>query len=297
MRIATAREDWAAVMEALRIALPDAAAPIPLQRVLEVIEEKCHRRGEDATFVALCREMAESYRRAEREPPWKQWYLEPASPRDPAEEPWLREEFAAEGWHPALVWQDVTGRGRLDRTTRPGWLGLVPPDGCDLWPEADLNAPRLMAAVRGDFVAETRLELGREGRTMAGLLLWQDAQQFARLELRFVPGWEHTAVELQACVAGRFRHVGRGRCERRPIWLRLERVGDELRGLCRAEGEPWLFAGALRLPQGRMEQIGLAAIHHGPGAHAWFDTFLLGSPQAPPGLPPLVVPGAQKSQR
>jgi regulation of enolase protein 1 (concanavalin A-like superfamily) len=277
MRVATAREDWAAVMEAFRIALPDPDAPIPLQRVLEVIEEKCHRRGEDATFVALCREMAESCRRAGHEPPLRQWHLEPASPRNRSEEPWLREEFAGEGWDPALVWQDVTGRGRLDRSTRPGWLGVVPPDGCDLWPEADLNAPRLMATVQGDFVAQTRVELGLGVDVFGGLLLWQDAQQFARLELCSIPGGERAAVHLKACMTGRFRHVGRGHVARRPIWLRLERTGDELRGLCSGDGDQWMIAGSLSLPQARTEQIGLAAISQGPGAHAWFDNFFLWS--------------------
>src|SRR5262249_47190408 len=160
-------------LEAFRIAPPNAEMPVPLRRVLEIMEEKCHRRGEDATFVALCREMAEIYRREGREPMFRQWYLESASPRNWPEEPGLREEFAGEGWDPALVWQDVTGRSRLDRTTRPGWLGLTPPEGCDLWPPADLNAPRLMVTVQGDFVAETRVELGVESGIYAGLLFWQ----------------------------------------------------------------------------------------------------------------------------
>jgi DNA-binding SARP family transcriptional activator len=286
MRIAAAREDWPAVMSAFRMAPPGPVMPIPLLRVLSILEEKSRLRGESEAFYTMCDEMAESYRRAGREAPLHQWYLAPTTgrlPRAGSPEPGagsrggrpLREEFVGEGWHPALVWHDVTGRTQLDRATRPGWLGLSPPQGCDLWPETDLNAPRLMAAVGGDFVAETRVELGSGVQVYAGLLLWQDAQQFARLELRSIPGGGRAAVHLQACVAGRFRDVGRGHCDRRPVWLRLERVGDELRAFCRADGEPWLTAGSLRLLPGNPEHVGLAAIWHGPDAHAWFDDFLL----------------------
>jgi hypothetical protein len=65
--------------------------------------------------------------------------------------------------------------------------------------------------------------------------------------------------------------------EQRPMWLRVERVGEEVRGLCSADGEHWLACGSVRIPQGATEQVGLAAIGPRPGSHAWFDTFLLWS--------------------
>jgi hypothetical protein len=245
----------------------------------------------DPTFHELCREMAEGYTRAGLEPAFQQWHLEPTSPRPLPGKPWLQEEFTGEGWHPALTWQDATGRTRVDRATRPGWLGLDPPEDCDLWPEIDLNAPRLVATVRGDFVLQTRVELGHQAAVSAGLLVWRDERHFARLELRPMlwwrddqhfagqalrsTRWERAAVSLHACVAGRFRLIGRGHCERRPMWLRLERVGEELRGLCSADGERWLAAGSVRLPRGETEQVGLAAIQRGPISRAWFDQLLI----------------------
>src|SRR5262249_40021104 len=56
-RIATAREDWEAVMDAFQVELPEPNMQIPLLRALAILEEKCRRRGEDATFVALCDRM------------------------------------------------------------------------------------------------------------------------------------------------------------------------------------------------------------------------------------------------
>src|SRR5262249_33492358 len=146
--------------------------------------------------------------RAGLTPPLEQWYLAPASPRPAPGEPVVHEEFDGSGWHPALIWIDATGRTRIDRAMRPGWLGLSPPPECDLWPEADLNAPRLMTPVQGDFVAQTRVELDWEDLSFGGLLVWRDEQNFARLELRTLPG-ERASVHLEACVAGRFRRIGR----------------------------------------------------------------------------------------
>src|SRR5262249_1274400 len=156
-------------------------------------------------------EMAERYARAGLSPPLEQWYLAPASPRPAPGEPVISEEFDGPGWHPALIWLDATGLTRIDRAARPGCLGLSSPRGRDLFPLADLNAPRLVTPARGDFVAQTRVEVG-EDSSYGVLLVWRDEQNFARLELRTLGG-DQTSVHLEACVAGRYRRIGRGHCE------------------------------------------------------------------------------------
>jgi regulation of enolase protein 1 (concanavalin A-like superfamily) len=277
MWVATWRADWETLKEAFHASLA-AGGPEAffLPSLLDGMEQTCHRIGADATFIGLCQEMAAGYARAGLTAPLAQWYLAPTTPSATAGEPSIREEFDRHAWDPALTWLDATGGSRVDHATRPGWLGLAPPVGCDLWPEADLNAPRLLATVQGDFVAQTRLELSCEEYMLAGLLLWRDEQNFVRLELRSRRSRPAT-VYLEACVAGRFRHIGRGQWERQPMWLRLERTGDEAHGLCSADGQQWLTCGVVRLPQGKAEQVGLAAITRDAAAHVWFDTFLLWS--------------------
>jgi regulation of enolase protein 1 (concanavalin A-like superfamily) len=109
-----------------------------------------------------------------------------------------------------------------------------------------------------------------------GLLVWQDEWHFARLVMHHT-GTERrrAAVALDGCVAGQFRGIGRGYCDRQPMWLRVERVGDELRGLCSADGEHWLGCGSMRMPQREEEVVGLAAHSVYPDDQAWFDTLLL----------------------
>lgn len=275
---ATKRADWEEVKDTFRASLV-CGGPYPhlFLRVLADIEEQCHRLAADHTFVSLCHDLAAECTRAGREPPLQQWYLAPTCPGPTTGEPWLQEEFDAEGWHPALQWRDATGRSHVDRAARPGWLGFSPAHDCDLLPVTNLNAPRLVATAQGDFVAQACVKLGREvQRVNAGLLVWQDEQHFARLELWYVPHQsERLAVHLQACVAGRWRYIGHGYCDRDAMWLRVERTGEELRGLCSEDGEQWLTAGSMRFPLGETIEVGLAAICHEPGVHAWFDTFLV----------------------
>src|SRR5262249_22652954 len=65
---------------------------------------------------------------------------------------------------------------------RPGRpLILAPPLFLDLWPSSNVDAPRLMLSVEGDFVAETFVEVGEQSAAMAGLLLWHSERDFVRL--------------------------------------------------------------------------------------------------------------------
>jgi hypothetical protein len=301
MWIATHGQDWEGLKRAFQASLAwGGPYGISLRLMLDKIEEICHQRREERIFHDLCHFMAQGYARAGLAVPLQQWCLEPARPRIPLGERWMEERFEAEEWHPALRWHDPTGRSRIDRLTRPGWLGVTPEEGTNLWPETDLNAPRLVAEAWGDFVAQTRVELDPGTYVQAGLLLWGGEAQFARLELQSRPqDPERASVQFAACVAGRFQHVGRGQCEQRAMWLRFERVGEELVGLCSGDGEEWLTCGRVSLPRTAVEgcatsppsehangsdprgesvgeQVGIAAIPYRPsGECAWFDTFEL----------------------
>jgi hypothetical protein len=180
--------------------------------------------------------------------------------------------FRSESLHPSLSWHDPTRKSVRERDTRSGRLGIWPAAHANLWPEADLNAPRLLAPLTDGGVAEAHVELAWKSCVMAGLLLWQDDRHYVRFEIR-QRAWESGAIHLEANLAGRFRLVGRGRWGQEPVWLRIERLGDEVKALCSANRKAWWCCGSVRLAPTKTEQIGLSAISDGPGAHAWFDTF------------------------
>jgi predicted ATPase/class 3 adenylate cyclase len=277
MWIAAHRADWEALQAAFQQSLAwGGPSKSSLQLMLAKIDAICRRQGEAGRFQELCRFMVAECARAGLEPPLQQWFLEPALPRSPSDEPGVDERFEGEAWHPALRWYDPTGCSRIDRETRPGWLGLVPPAGCNLWPETDVNAPRLLARVQGDFVAETHVELGGNAHVLAGLLLWRDARQFVRLELqRRTEGSDIAEPVLELCTGGYLRPIARGQCAGAAMWLRLERAGNELRALYSEEGQEWLACGGVCLPPDPTDEVGLAVVPHDPGSFAWFDTFRL----------------------
>jgi len=277
MWVATARADWEDLKEAFRNSLAyGGLAQVHLHMLLTKMEGTCYQLGMESAFQQLCRDIAEEYTRMGMEAPIQQWYLAPTTPRVRPGALVVREEFDGEGWHPSLVWQDVTGRSRVERAIRPGWLGIYPALDADLWPEINLAAPRLLAPVAGDFVAQTRVDLGASQDLYAGLLLWQDEEHFVRLEMHRVPGQEQRAgIDLSACVGGRFRSVGRGQCERCPTWLRMERRGEWLHGLCSTDGQQWLACGSVLMGPDQEESVGLLAHTQFPGDQAWFDSLYL----------------------
>jgi predicted ATPase/DNA-binding SARP family transcriptional activator/class 3 adenylate cyclase len=275
--VAARRVDLAAFRSSFHASLAyEGIGELSVHAMLDEIETSCHERGADADFVALCQDLAAGYARAGLEPAVQHWHLEPASPGSVASEPTLRESFTGPDWHPSWRWRDITGRSALDRTTRPGWLGLRPAMDANLFPYYDLAAPRLLMPISGEFTAQTLVELQPSALTLAILLLWRDERHFVRLDLgrRFGSSRRYD-VRLEACLDGRYQVIGRGQWDEPRIWLRLERTGAEVRSLCGADGERWLTCGSLGFPLGADDQIGLAAIHHGPGALAWFDSFLL----------------------
>jgi hypothetical protein len=273
------REDWEGVRGAFRSSLAFGGPEwYTFSLALTMIESTCLRNNDEVTLRALTREFAAGYADSGLIAPFQQWNLEPTAALLLTGKPALHEGFDAEPWHAALVWQDPTHNSQVDWTSRPGWLGLKPASGANLWPETNLNAPRLMVPAitenedRHAYVAQTRVELDSGAEVFGGLLLWRDEQHFVRLEIR-PTRWEWEAIRLEACVAGAFGQVGRGHCKRGPIWLRLERTAEQVRGLCSEDGESWLLCGSVPLAPGRTELVGLAALSQGDSGMAWFDAF------------------------
>jgi regulation of enolase protein 1 (concanavalin A-like superfamily) len=275
MWTAVKRGDWDSMLASFEASLPY-GGPVSayLLEMLKALDRTCHQLGKTATFVELCRTLEDGYRRGNLHPPLRQWHLTPILPRPIPDDPDLREEFLSETLDPRLQWQGMLDGTRIDRSTRPGWLGVSPVGGANLWPDLDMNAPRLMATVRGNWVAQTCVEVGEPSVAFAGLLLWRDERNFVRLEVER-PSGDRNNVRVEACVAARHSYVGRGQCDRKPVWLRVERVGGEVRGLCSVDECDWFLVGSIPFPSDGAVQVGLVAICEQGGSLAWFEQFLL----------------------
>jgi regulation of enolase protein 1 (concanavalin A-like superfamily) len=143
-------------------------------------------------------------------------------------------------------------------------LELHAANGRDLL-NVNRSAPRLLRPVSGDWIVETRCApASSEAPGIGGLLLWQDEQNYLRLD---VGATGRHDVYFGGNLDDRDILIGRGRLETKEIdtdtsgvCLRLERAGKRVEALCSADGEHWFTVGAVSFPVESPAQVGVHAI-------------------------------------
>jgi tetratricopeptide (TPR) repeat protein len=198
------------------------------------------------------REFVESLREQERnrgDGIRVQWFLEPAEPR--WELPTVAlPDGALGGWS----WEDPMGDCDLEME---GGITIRAANGRTL-EHANVTAPRLARPIEGDFgIQVVCLTASTDRPGIGGLLLWKDRRDYLRLERGMLDARE---VAFLGCIGDRGCLIGRGRLTAERVMLRLERVGDEVRGLCSADGEDWFRVGSVAFPAEDPVQVGLHAI-------------------------------------
>ena len=93
---------------------------------------------------------------------------------------------------------------------------------------------------------------------LGGLLLWQDQENYLRLT------WGEygaTTITLVGCIDNTDQILGRGRLlHTGQVHLRLERVGTQVRALCRADGHGWFCVGEVVFSAADGLAVGVNAI-------------------------------------
>ena len=190
---------------------------------------------------------------------------------------WRATSAPGEKWGTAYNPSDV-----CTITWTNGDLAMALPGGIfDLSPYQRTNqvAPRVLQKVTGDFVAEVKVTSdldpgdravipGRAAYFGAGLLLWENATNYVRLERnewsfgnrphqRHGPLFEHWANNTNrinnAVFSNSFFHKD-------ATWLRLERIGDQVTASYSHDGDGWTIYRSAKMPLGADLQIGVAAI-------------------------------------
>ena len=166
----------------------------------------------------------------------------------------LKQEILGSDW----TWIDPRADCVLTRPSEGGVQIKVPPNH-QLWlPGGDVSAPRLLRPIEGDFVLETHIAGGVEGRKSGGLLVWQDERSYVRLELRAM-NTQEGEVRLEVDREKRWSYGGLGRLKCEALTLRLERRGDRFSGYCTLDGEQWFSCGYVDLWMQDPVQIGIHA--------------------------------------
>jgi tetratricopeptide (TPR) repeat protein len=226
-------------------AVTAARDPCTLALVLSGLEDACPNAE---AFRGFCRRFREEHAGTEGRSrsdlaQFVQWFLEPTAPgRGTNSSPALHDEFsgaALSGW----VWQDPFGDGSF---TVGNGLVIRAANGRDLW-EMNVSAPRLLQpASEWRAVQTICVPDSAEQPAIGGLLLWKDREHFLRLDRGTRGGGE---ISFQGSVGCRkYLIVGRGRLPVERVFLRLERRGRHVRGLCSADGRHWFAVGQAAFP-------------------------------------------------
>jgi regulation of enolase protein 1 (concanavalin A-like superfamily) len=134
-----------------------------------------------------------------------------------------------------------------------------------------LNAPRLLGPVAGDFTLAARV--GAELQSTydaAALLLWVDARTWAKLCLELAPQGKPTVVSV--VTRGVSDDCNSFTTDRDEIWLRVARLGAALAFHASADGRKWELIRHFALDLDAEPQVGfLVQSPRGPGCAARFD--------------------------
>jgi len=157
-----------------------------------------------------------------------------------------------------------------------GYLQINVPAWHDLWPDSNYNAPRLLREASGNFIIETRVSSGSEGKKSGGLLIWHDESNYIRFE---TPDFWRDTVYYGAAKSGKFIHPGVHPFDAEEVWLRLERKGDRFTGYVSADGENWYRCGWADITMEDPIKVGIYALcPEAPATSTLFEYFKIYRP-------------------
>ncbi|NTU78486.1 MAG: DUF1349 domain-containing protein [Chloroflexales bacterium] len=172
-------------------------------------------------------------------------------------------------------WVNPLGDATYSLTEQPGDMRLtVPRGGYDLY--SNYNAPRLLRSVSGDFTATTKVTIDPTFNYQgAGLLVWQDENNYIRLERTLVSG-----IDLWYKTAGVYAGKEISFNSSNTVFLRLQRADSTVTAWYSLDNTNWEYVFAVTNPSlSAQVQVGLALTNQWQDnpIHADFDFFQLNS--------------------
>ena len=231
-------------LEEAVVQLSDIEIDNHLVSALGFLEWSLANLGEQEAFPPLCLKLRQHVQPNPKIP--QQWHLMPTFPisdlADEGEEVFI-DRF--DGGKLAQRWRFQMGRDdAYYKLSEEGGLILHAPHGCDLFPLVNMDAPRLVQELSGDFALEVEIEnLPQEPIQAGGILLWQDDNHFFRFERGLFGPNELRFGYVCGEEKPRMIRIGRGFLDAKSYRLRLERIGNRVRASVKGDKEQWLSCG------------------------------------------------------
>ncbi len=227
--------------------------------ILSGLETAC---SDSEYFRSLCDNLEEFKLQHAMPPIPMQWYGEPATldfgfsildlrfpPPQEDESPDRQLEY----WQ----WNDPVGDCAYSVSNG---IEMRAANGRDLW-YLNTSSPRLLKSISGDWAIQATCSRPEPDRpAIGGVVLWKDENNM----LRLVWGTRgEREVSFEGCVDDTDLIVGRGQLaigDHQRVWLRLERSGEQVRGLASADGVEWFTLGRVSFPVTDPVEIGIHAV-------------------------------------
>jgi regulation of enolase protein 1 (concanavalin A-like superfamily) len=179
--------------------------------------------------------------------------------------PSLQDNFQGPAWNSNLTWTDPNDDVLHNFTAHPGFLRLTVPTDNDLARDINYDAPRLLVPQYGNFTLETLVEFDpQETYQGAGLLVWQNEDNFLRLEFGYggMGGSDKNVVFVHQHEGNYLAWVGSVDVPESltRIELRLQREGNQFTASYRQVGGTWQEIGSTEISLNSTVEIGIAQV-------------------------------------
>jgi class 3 adenylate cyclase/tetratricopeptide (TPR) repeat protein/regulation of enolase protein 1 (concanavalin A-like superfamily)/energy-coupling factor transporter ATP-binding protein EcfA2 len=223
-----------------------------LAHLLHKLEQLYVQQDQHEEFFVFCQQAREKANSGTQSP-LRYWHIEPITLAfDHYQLAW-RDPFQGPSLLGKWDWIDPESKSSYN-FSQGGVLEIQTLAGRDFFSQ-DLNAPRLLRQVSGDFAVETSLvDITEEEHQNGGLLLWASEEMYLSFEKRLTGINE---VRLRICRKNQYEIIGRGWLEGRRLYLRLERTGSLVSALCSNDGKQWYICGEVSFPVNDPVWVGL----------------------------------------
>lgn len=194
----------------------------------------------------------------------------------------FQDQFDGVSMRPEWRWVDPKGGGAHNQS-RQGYLEMKCEPGQDLWhgnppgQGGNMDAPRLLQTISGDFAVEIKMTISRQLREHGGILVWKNENAFVRLEKTSGPHGFKGDVRFERHVSRVYSLVGRGEgLTNVPVlYLRLERQGNVFSAFASADSTLWQSCGTTVVGMTDPVEVGMHALCPGniPPTITRFDYF------------------------
>jgi len=156
--------------------------------------------------------------------------------------------------------------GILTAALSENWLELQVPQEHDLWWGGNLNGPRMLQQLSGDFSIQVKMTCSKEQKEHGGILVWKNENLFIRHEKTSNLHAFRGDVRFEKHVYRRFGLIGRGTGHRDKLfhYLRLDRIGHEFSAYSSTDGVQWQTCGRDFIAMHDPIQVGVHALCPGP---------------------------------